>query len=176
MILRLTGLTYALVHFPEIDTERINLLRKRYDPQVNLIEPHITLMFPIPEVIGENNLVNHIVKVLGNRQPFQVHLQGLERSWDDYLFLMVEEGKADIISLHDEIYTGVLAAYRKADLPYVPHLTLGVFAKNTDEYRQALEAARRLDLDYRWVLDKIHLLKIDDGMTQIVWSKEFAFG
>jgi len=175
-ILRLTGLNYALVHFPEIDTERINLLRKRYDPQVNLIEPHITLMFPIPEVIGENNLVKHVMSVLGNRKPFQVHLQGLERSSDDYLFLMVQEGLADITALHDEIYTGVLAAYRKTDLPYVPHLTLGVFAQNANEYTEALAAARRLDLDYRWALDKIHLLKIDDGMRQIVWSKEFSVG
>ena len=174
-ILRFTGLNYALVYFPNIDTERINLLRKRYDPQVNLIEPHITLMFPVPEAIGENNLVNHVVSVLRNRQPFHVHLQGLERSSDDYLFLMVQEGKADITSLHDEIYTDVLVAYRKADLPYVPHLTLGVFAKNANEYPEALEAAKRLDLDYRCVLDKIHLLKINDYMTQIVWSKEFSF-
>ena len=167
-------MNYALVHFPKIDTERINLLRKRYDPQVNLIEPHITLMFPVPEGIGENNLVNHVVSVLGNRQPFHIHLQGLERSSDDYLFLMVQEGKADITSLHDEIYTDVLVTYRRADLPYVPHLTLGVFANNANEYPEALEAAKRLDLDYRCVLDKIHLLKIND-YTQIVWSKEFSF-
>jgi 2'-5' RNA ligase len=173
-ILRLTGLNYALVHFPDIDTERINLLRKRYDPQFNLIEPHITLMFPVGEAIGENNLVNHVVSVLRNRQSFQVHLHGLERSSDDYLFLMVQEGNADIIGLHDEIYTGLLVGYRKPDRPYVPHLTLGMFAKNANEYPEAFEVAKRLDLDYRCVLDKVHLLRIYDDMTQIVSSKEFS--
>jgi len=167
-------LIYALVNYPNLDARRVNKFRKRYDPQVDLIEPHITLMFPVPESIGENNLINHLKSVLRGRQPFPIHLQGLQRSWDDYLFLVVQEGKTDIIGLHNEIYTGVLADCRKAELPYVPHLTLGVFAKNANEYSEALEAAKRLDLDYRCVLDKVHLLKINDDRTEIVWSKEFS--
>ncbi len=165
---------YALVHYPNVDTQPINLLRKRYDPQVDLIEPHITLMFPVPESIGENNLVSHLHSVLDGWQPFPIHLQGLQKSWDDYLFLMVEEGNAAIIGLQSEIYTGVLADYRKEDRPYVPHLTLGAFAKNANEYAEALEEARRLDLDYRCVLDKVHLVKVNDERTQIVCSKEFS--
>jgi 2'-5' RNA ligase len=165
---------YALVNYPNLDNRRVDQFRKRHDPQVDLIEPHITLMFPVPESIGEDNLVNHIERVLRDRQPFPIHLQGLQKSWDDYLFLMVQEGKADIAGLHSEIYTGVLTDCRKPDLPYVPHLTLGEFAKKANEYPEALEEAKRLDLDYRCVLDKVHLLKINDDMTQIVWSKEFS--
>ena len=164
---------YALVHYPNVDTQRINLFRKKYDPQVDLIQPHITLMFPVPESIGEDNLVHHLQSVLSGWQPFPIHLQGLQKSWDDYLFLMVQEGNADIISLQSGIYTGVLADYRKEDIPYVPHLTLGVFAKNANEYAEALEEAKRLDLDYRCVLDKVHLVKVNDDRTQIVWNGEF---
>jgi 2'-5' RNA ligase len=167
-------LIFAVVHYPSLDTQRINQFRRRYDPQVDLIEPHITLMFPVPESIGEKKLVNHLESVLRGQQPFPIHLQGLQRSRDDYLFLMIQEGRTDIIGLHNEIYTGVLANRIKGELPYVPHLTLGVFAKNANEYPEALEAAKRLDLDYRCVLDKIHLLKINDERTQIVWNKEFS--
>jgi 2'-5' RNA ligase len=167
-------LIFAAVHYPHLDSQRINQLRRRYDPQVDLIEPHITLMFPVPESIGETNLVNHLESVLRGRQPFPIHLQGLQRSFDDYLFLMIQEGKADIIGLHNEIYTGVLANYRKGEIPYLPHLTLGVFANNAGEYSEALEAAKRLDLNYRSVLDKIHLLRINDDRTRIVWSQEFS--
>jgi 2'-5' RNA ligase len=166
-------LIYALVNYPHLDVRRVNQFRKRYDPQVDLIEPHITLMFPVPESIGEDNLVDHLESVLSGRQPFPIHLQGLQKSWDDYLFLMVQEGKENIIDVHSKIYTGVLAESRKADLPYDPHLTLGVFAKNANEYPEALEEAKGLNMDYRCVLDKLHLLKINDDMTQIVWSKEF---
>jgi 2'-5' RNA ligase len=69
----------------------------------------------------------------------------------------------------------VLANYRKGEFSYLPHLTLGVFANDAGEYPEALEAAKRLDLDYRCMLDKIHLLKITEDMTQIVWTKEFVF-
>jgi 2'-5' RNA ligase len=165
---------YALVYYPDVDTRRINLFRRKYDPQVDLIGPHITLMFPVPESVGEDNLARHLEGVLSGRRPFPVHLQGLQKSWDDYLFLVVREGRADIIGLHGEIYTGILATYRKEGVPYVPHLTLGVLSNRADEYAGALEEAKRLDLDYRCVLDKAHLVKINDDRTRIVWDREFA--
>jgi 2'-5' RNA ligase len=165
---------YALVHYPNVDAQQINLFRKKYDPQIDLIEPHITLMFPVPASIGKDNLVSHLRSVLSGRQPFPIHLQGFQKSWDGYLFLMVQEGNTDIINLHSEIYTGVLADYRKEDIPYVPHLTLGVFAKNVNEYAEALEEAKRLDLDYRGMLDKAHLVQVNDERTQIVWDREFS--
>jgi 2'-5' RNA ligase len=165
---------YALVHYPSIDTRRIQLLRKKYDPQFDLIGPHLTLMFPVPESVGEDNLVLHLSSVLSDRRPFPVHLRGFQKSWDGYLFLMVQEGGADMTGLHGKIYTGVLADYGKEDAPFVPHLTLGAFAGNEHEYAVALEEAKRLDLDYRCVLDKVHLVKINDERTRIVWSKEFS--
>jgi len=132
-------------------------------------------MFPVPEAIGENKLVDHLARVLSERQSFSVQLQGLDRSSDDYLFLLVQEGKTEIAGLQNEIYTDVLVAYRKTDLPYVPHLTLGVFANNAGEYSEAFAEANRLDLNYRCLLDRVHLLRINDDMTQIVWSREFSF-
>ena len=50
---------YSLVHYPAIDTKRINQLRRKYDPQVELIQPHITIMFPVPGSIGGDRLVNN---------------------------------------------------------------------------------------------------------------------
>ena len=51
---------YALVHYPSVDARRIQLLRRKYDPQFDLIGPHLTLMFPVPESVGEGNLVRHL--------------------------------------------------------------------------------------------------------------------
>ncbi|HVG19109.1 MAG TPA: 2'-5' RNA ligase family protein [Blastocatellia bacterium] len=165
---------YALVHYPNAGARRINAFRKKYDPQVELIEPHITLMFPVPESIGEDKLVHHLHSVLSGRQPFPIHLRGLHKSPDDCLFLLVQEGKTEIIDLHRKIYTELLADYRKEDAPFIPHVTLGVFAENLNVYDEALEEAKRLDLDYRCMLDKLHLVKANDERTQIVWSKEFS--
>ena len=169
-----TRMIYALVHYPNIDTEKINKFRNRYDPQAHLIQPHITLMFPVPESMGEYFLVHHIENVLRDWEPFPIHLQGIQKSWDDHLFLMVQEGSANIIDLHSKIYIGRLVDYLKEDLPFVPHLTLGVFNENVDKFPEALEEAQLLDLDYHCVLDKLNLVKVNDDRSRIVWSKEFA--
>jgi 2'-5' RNA ligase len=165
---------YALVHYPDVDARGINQLRERYDPQAGWIAPHITLMFPVPDSVDEDNLVNHLENVLSGRRPFPIHLQGLQKSWDDYLFLLVQEGSANIAALHDEIYTGILAGHRNENIAFIPHLTLGVFLKNASAYPQALEEAKRLDLDYRCVVDKLHLVKVNDERSRIVWSREFS--
>ncbi len=165
---------YALVHYPYVDARGINQLREKYDPQAGWIGPHVTVMFPVPESVGEENLVTHLANVLGRWRPFPIRLRGLEKSWDDYLFLLVREGSEDIVRLHDAIYTGVLSGLRNEDAAFVPHLTLGVFSKDAGAYALALEEARRLDLDYRCVVDKLHLLKVNDERSRIVWSREFA--
>ncbi len=164
---------YSLVHYPNIDTTRINQIRRRYDPQFELIQPHVTLMFPIAEAVPEEKLVNHLQAVLCERRPFHIGLQGLRKSSDDYLFLLVEEGKDVLTDLHAHIYTGLLAEFQRTDMPYVPHVTLGLFANYENQFAEALDEAKRLDLNYRCMLDKLHLLKINDHLTDIVSSKEF---
>lgn len=167
-------MSYAIVHYPQINTKRINQIRQKYDPQVDLIPPHITLVFPIKEIINSDNLMLHLQNVLSRWQPFPIHLQGLQQSWDKYLFLMVKEGNSDIIKLHNELYTDILAEYCRKDIPFVPHLTLGVFTKSTDIYWQALEETPRLDLDYHCIVDKVHLINIHDDKMQIVSSQDYV--
>ncbi|MDZ8258657.1 2'-5' RNA ligase family protein [Nostoc sp. ChiQUE01b] len=167
-------MSYALVHYPNINTENINQIRQKYDPQFDLIEPHITLVFPIIESINKNHLIFHIDKILSNWKTFPIHLQGLQKSWDEYLFLMLESGKVEMIKLHNELYTDILAKYRKDNLLFVPHLTLGKFIKDTEMLLQDLAEAQRLNLNYRCFVDKLHLINIADEQRSIIWSQEFA--
>src|SRR6185295_1521659 len=119
---------YALVYYPDFDVRRIDDFRRKYDPHSTLINPHITFMFLVPEAVGEANLVRHIDKVLSGWHSFPVHLAGLEKSWDHWLFLLVAEGRESVTRLHRELYTGILAAYHRPDIEFVPHLGLGLFA------------------------------------------------
>jgi 2'-5' RNA ligase len=165
-------MVYALVHYPPVDTQHIDLLRRKYDPQADLIAPHITLMFPVPSLIGESSLVSHIENVLSGCRQFPIHIAGLEQSADHYLFLVLQEGRAEIIHLHDRLYTGMLAPYLRTDLPYVPHVTLGSF-DDAELCSQALREAERDSLRYQCVVDRLHLVKIDEDRSRIIWSKEF---
>lgn len=179
---------YALVHYPNIDTKRINEFRRKYDPQFDLIEPHITFVFLVPDSIGEANLVHHIESVLGHWRPFPIQLKGLQKAWDHWLFLILAEGNESVARLHRELYTGILVSYRREDIQFVPHLGLGLFARqdanydirnpkevclDVEKYSQALGEAQQLGLDYRCVVDTLHLVKISDDISRIVWSKEF---
>ena len=70
-------------------------------------------------------------------------------------------------------YTGVLAAYHQEDLPFVPHVTLGSFTEDTHRCSQALEEAEQMELGYRCVVDRLHLVKINNDRSLVIWSKEF---
>jgi 2'-5' RNA ligase len=179
---------YALVHYARIDTQQINEFRRRYDPHVGLIGPHITFVFLVPESIGETPLINHIDSVLSNWQAFPIHLKGLQKSWDHWLFLVLAEGNEDVTRLHRDFYTGVLAEYHRPDIEFIPHLGLGLFARrdanydirnprevslDVENYSRALGEAEELDFDYHCVVDSLHLVKISDDISKIEWSKEF---
>jgi 2'-5' RNA ligase len=167
---------YALVHFPEIDLQPINSLRKEYDPQFDLIAPHITVIFPVPDTIGERHLVSHIGNVLQHWQPFSIRLKGLEKSWDEYLFLTLQKGKDDVLRLQDNLYSGFLSEFRNKEIPFVPHVTLGKCTGENERYEQAKEKAKKLNLDYECQLDRLHLVKVNDERSQVLSSQEFALG
>jgi 2'-5' RNA ligase len=164
---------YAIVHYLDIDTSQINQLRKKFDPQADLIAPHITVVFPVPESVGEQRLASHIDSVVRGWQPFPIRLKGLLKSWDDCLFLLLADGSANVIALHDEFYTGPVAQYRREDIPFIPHVTLGVFTNDADLCAQVMMEAERMELDYQSYLDRLHLVKINDDRSRIVQSKEF---
>ncbi|MFQ5769749.1 MAG: 2'-5' RNA ligase family protein [bacterium] len=86
---------YRLVYYLDIDSKLINQIRKKYDPTIAVIAPHITIMFPIPESVGKGELVQHIESVLKYGQSFPFHLLGLQKSWDHWLFLTLAEGNKD---------------------------------------------------------------------------------
>ena len=58
-------------------------------------------------------------------------------------------------------------------MPFVPHITLGSFSEEGARCQEALEEAERLRLAYRSVVDRLHLVKVNDARTQITRSKEF---
>jgi 2'-5' RNA ligase len=166
-------MVYALVHYPIIDARRIDELRRKYDPQVDLIAPHITIVFPLPDQIDESDLVSHIRNVLHDWEQFPIHLRGLAQSWDNHLFLLVEEGNAGIIRLHDELYTGLLTSYHRKDLAYVPHVTLGSFADDADGCSRALRETEQFTLQYWCVVDRLSLVKVNEDGARIIRSKDF---
>ncbi len=160
---------FALVHYPDVDIRRIQAFRKKYDPQADLIAPHITVLFPVPESVGEENLGDHLDRVLRQWQPFPIRLYGIQRSVDDYVYLLVQEGKEKLVRLYDALYTGPVSDFRCPTLSYIPHVTLGIVGNHP----RILEEAVQLGINDYCRLDRLHLVKVDRDRSQMIWSREF---
>lgn len=189
-MLKITVL-YALIFKPQIDTSKIDDFRQKYDPQAKLITPHITIVFPISEKsIKKEDLIDHIKKALQNEKSFEIHLSGLDKSWDHWLTLVIEEGNEKIIKLHDKLYTGILSPFFRKDIEYIPHIGLGLFLQQEEKYKvtdptlqkldeikyeKALKEAQLLQLNYYVKVDNIELITINDDVTSIVESRLFKF-
>lgn len=168
---------YALVFYPEVDRLLVDDIRRRHDPTVDLIEPHVTVLFPVPERVGEENLVAHVDGALQNQAPFDVDLGGFHRSPDHWLFLILQKGNRAAKKLYSALYTGLLAEFRRDDLEFIPHLGLGLFLKKGATYNWNDPRTSDLDLEscqavqreveargagWNSVVDTLHLVTIPD--------------
>lgn len=199
---------YALVFYPNLGkdlAESIEEIRRNHDPTVGFVKPHITIVFPVPDIVGESRLASHIESVLNDWSPFEVGLSRSHRSHDHWLFLTLGEGDAEIRRLYRSLYTEILAEYRRDDIEFVPHIGLGLFIKegskydwdnpqeaefDEQRYQEAWQQANALPLGSGYTVDKLHLVSISDEViewatggragipegTQVVDVREFRLG
>lgn len=168
---------FAVVYFPNANLDKINDFRKKYNHKDwEIIQPHLTIVFPIND-ISADLLQQHIESVANKLKSFPIHLNGLTKSFDDYLFLEAKEGNDEIIKLHSQLYSGMLASYLRADIPFSPHLTLGHFRTENDDfdkesYDKAYTEASGMNLNINCNFDNINLIR-GDGLSPVQIIKTF---
>lgn len=180
---------YALSFYPQLSTElseSIDAIRREYDPTSGFTKPHITVLFPVPGIVGEGQLISHIQNVLSDCSPFEIRLGGFHRSRDHWLFLTLKEGEAQVKELYQALYTGLVAKYRRDDIEFVPHLGLGLFMKqgstydwdnpresdfDRERYEEALCQAKSLTLPSSISVEKLQLTKIPDVILEWATGK-----
>ena len=162
---------YAVVIYPELeDVSKIQELRRKNDPYFNVIGPHITLVFPFPEM-DKDAVVNHVTELLRDFTPFNIRLKGFTKSFDNWLFLIIEQGNEKIIELHNRLYSGIFEKHLRTDIPYIPHIGLGLFKKD-EEYLVAEREARALNLAFECSIRSICIIYLNDDLSEIFWTKE----
>lgn len=124
-------MTHAVVAFPVLapaDRAWIDDVRARHPNPP--IAPHVSLVFP-HAAPDDAALVAHVRRCAGPKIAcvFRCCIAMPEPDGRASLFLVPDEGFAAIARLHDALYTGLLAGELRHDLPFVPHLTLGVVAQ-----------------------------------------------
>lgn len=178
----------GLVHYPQITHEGFQSFRKKYDPYAGLISAHVTFIFPVPEMIGRKKLEAHIEKILSSWKPFRVHFCTLEKTWDHWLYLGAKEGHDLVVRLHDELYGGILRLHLREDLPFYPHIGLGLFSKEAydfenptaeltlddEKYQRARKEFEDLGFDLWCTIDRLMLVRINSDFTECLDMNEFA--
>jgi 2'-5' RNA ligase len=121
----------ALAIFPPAEImQNINRWRQIYDPYVDIIPPHITVVYPLgisPQAWTEVRPI--FLQIVGQFQPFKVKINTLNSFLTPQIVLWLQPENSEVISdLHlviEERFPGYI--HRDA-LPFVPHMTLGFFA------------------------------------------------
>jgi 2'-5' RNA ligase len=110
-------------------------------------------------------------------EPFDIHIAGLKRTWDHWMCLGLEEGYDEIITLHDQLYSGSLEKYLRTDLPFEPHIALGFFGmgpydplnpESLEFDSEGFEDARRevadLGIDARRRVETLTVVRLTTGL------------
>ncbi len=181
----------AVVHFIPLHDPAIEDFRQAYDPTSSLIAVHLTLVFPVPASIGVDVLRSHVQRVAAATASFDIRLRGVQLTADHRIFLLVRDGTEDVVGLHDALYTGILRPHLRSDIPFVPHVTLGLFTERQgggdspaadrvpiDRSRdsEALEKARRMNLDHASRVEDLDVIGLDIDMATLTRLGRITLG
>jgi 2'-5' RNA ligase len=113
--------------FEEADLASIQSVRANHDPQFGMLAPHFTLVFPIEAPLSD--LAVAVEVATGAIAPFPFTLNSVRAVRDTFgpgghVFLVPEQGARQVVELHSLLYGGALKWAHRADIPYVPHITV----------------------------------------------------
>ncbi|WP_242863234.1 2'-5' RNA ligase family protein [Caloranaerobacter ferrireducens] len=153
----------SIIIFPKFrNLEKIEEIRKKYDPLYNCIKPHITVVFPFESNIKTEELEKHVKQALKGIKPFKIRLKGITGTTDNYLFLNIKEGNDKIIEIHDKLYTGILEKFLYRKITYIPHITVGK-VEDVEEFEIVLEETEKIQDTFETVVEEICVELIDEN-------------
>ena len=169
---------YAVVHYPDLSSGGLDGLRRKYDPYSELYAEHLTLVFPVP--VSQERIRAHVQTVARNFPPFDIHIAGLNKTWDHWMYLGLEEGNEEFIALHDQLYSGPLQEYLRTDLVFEPHIGFGFFGReafdpldpqpvelDTESFEKARREAADLGIDEWRRVETLTIVRLNPGLDSL---------
>lgn len=131
-------------------------------------ESHFTFVFPQGS-IGADSLMRHVKAIAVDQAQIPFVIRRAEAVQDKlsantYLFLVPDEGYDAIIHLHNMLYTSALAGELRADIPFIPHITIG-YAADGAYCQQAADAMNAEPFEMRGVVDRLDVVEVEGGQT-----------
>ena len=126
------------------DLRRLEAIRRRHDPQHALIAAHVTLVFGF-ETPDAQTAAAHLAGIAAGQGAIALRLSSFVAVPDafgggSHVFAVPDQGRAEIEDLHDRLYAGPLAGGLRADIAFIPHVTVAA----RDHHDEAEDLVREL--------------------------------
>jgi 2'-5' RNA ligase len=160
----------TIMIFPEFENINIiNDIRRKYDHLVDLVPPHITLVFPFDSDLTNEELNLYIKECLSDIHPFEIELEGFSKQKDrygNYLFLNVVQGMNIIKEIHDTLYKDKLKEF-DLGYDYIPHMTVGKLS-SIKLLNKAFDDVNRCNDKFSTIVKKISVEMIGEHEESII--------
>jgi 2'-5' RNA ligase len=169
----------AVVAYPTLsgeDRRWIEDIRARYDPLASRIAAHFSLVFPTE--VAEAPLVAQVRSALRSAEPIPVVLRRAAAFPDAIgsgykVFLVPEEGHRELVAVHHELYDGALAAHRRRDIPFVPHVTVGAHQQMGECERMANQINDERRIVRAWI-NSVDVIEVAETTVRTVAEVRLA--
>lgn len=155
---------YGIAIFPSKKLQdKLNSLRKRYDPHYVLIPPHLTLKESFEADDDQiQSVIEKVHEIAGKIPSFKLNLTKVSsfHPVNNVIYLKAEETN-ELKQLFELLNSGDL----QHDRPYgfVPHITIAQKLSN-EEHHDILETLKMMDIKHEEMIDRFQLLyQLDNG-------------
>lgn len=168
-------MSIALVAYPNMASEHyqwIDSIRSRYpELQHEALDPHFTFVFPAPNRLNYEAFSRHVEQVTQQVHAIPFALRCAipmpdMLSKNTHLFLIPDEGMSTMVKLHSALYTNLLADYRRLDIPFVPHITIG-YSENAALCKEIANSINRQAIGLSGLVDMLVFLEKKENK----WSR-----
>ena len=136
------GATLYTLGYPELsasDVEFIEAFRWKNDvPYRNVVGAHFTLLFGCRD-LPLSEYSSHVAAVAAGYPPIEFSCRyamlgaGADADRDTaFVFLVPDEGYADLSLLHDALYRGPMERFLRLEVPFIPHITIGTLSDRAE--------------------------------------------
>lgn len=152
-----------------IERGRIEAIRRRHDPHHGVIGAHVTLVFPF-ETPDARTAAAHLAGIAARQGAIALRLSAYlaVRDFGDrqsQVFLVPDQGRAEVEDLHDAHYTGPLASRLRTDIPFIPHVTVAA-REHHDEAEDLVRELGQVGIAAR--LSRLELIDFDGGKATVL--------
>jgi 2'-5' RNA ligase len=163
-------MTYLVIAYPELQQNSFDWIqnyRQQNDKQFSMVDPHFTIVFAVND-LDKDVFVQEVKRTAEGFEPFDFDLKVATINQDNsgnyyHEFLVPDGGYSNIVRLHDRLYSGSLSPYRRFDVDFIPHISIGD-GKTAQISKERVDALNSKDISIHGRISSLDIIEYDDGV------------